>query len=261
MTLASWLRWEGGGICPPDRCFSWERHQSHLPPVSSRRRVNIVPEMGWLPHEFRRLALFIRETEGTNGLEGQSFASGGRTKKVDGLSLRQLRAWGRLGKVSAGVVAEWRGVVPSDCRVLNLRVKRKSTPTPTVPLVETTNWYGTFSRAPTSANLFSSVLCYVRYTAMGRALRLILPIKVSTDYLRHPNEVRTSQPPSTFKVGRRVTDGLVETRTPPASQFDQSSPSMNIVRLLLWRMDHAQPSPMLKRMAIPSTNELLVWSG
>ena len=176
--------------------FSWERHQSHLPPVPSRRRVNIVPELGWLPHECLRLALLICETEAATGLESQSSASGGHTEKVDGLSLRKLGAWGSLGKVSAGVLAEWRGVAPSDCRMLNLRVIRESTPP--VLLVKTLVRH--FLSSPCNGK-FSSILYYFRYTVMGSALRLILPIKVSTDYLRIPNQVRTSQPPSTFKVG------------------------------------------------------------
>ena len=114
---------------------------------------------------------------------------------------------------------------------------------------------------------------------MGSALRLILPIEVSTDYLRDPNKVGTSQPLGRLKWGRRVTDGLVEARTPPARLFDQSSPSMNSVRLLLWRMvrcyceeekrrSHplAQDGPyvtesMLKRMATPSTNDVSLGAG
>ena len=59
---------------------------------------------------------------------------------------------------------------------------------------------------------------------MGSAFRVILPIKVSTDYLRNPNEVCTSQPLGSSKWGRRVTDGLVEARTPPTRLSDQSSP-------------------------------------
>ena len=124
--------------------FSWERHQSHLPRVPSRRRVSIVPELDWLPQEFLRPALLIGETEAANGLKSQSSASGGHTKKVDGLSLRKQGAWGSLGKVSAGVLAAWRGVVPSDCRMLNLRVNKEKV---------LLHWYGTFCRAPASVDL------------------------------------------------------------------------------------------------------------
>lgn len=37
----------------------------------------------------------------TDNLEAQSFASGGHTKKVDGLSLRKLGAWGSFQLVSS----------------------------------------------------------------------------------------------------------------------------------------------------------------
>ena len=57
---------------------------------------------------------------------------------------------------------------------------------------------------------------------MGSVLRLILPIKASTDYPRSPNQVRTSQPFRPSMWGRRVTDGLVEARPLPARQSDQS---------------------------------------
>ena len=99
------------------------------PPVLSRRRVNIVPELGWLPQDFLRLALLMCESGVTKRLETQTFASGGHTKKVDGLSLRKL---GSLRKLEEAFSWCLRGVARGGSVRLpnvNLRVDRKSTST------------------------------------------------------------------------------------------------------------------------------------
>ena len=105
--------------------FHEERHQSHFP--LSSPAAGSVEYLNWafLIHELLRLALLILETGLTGSHETRKIASGGHLKSVDGLSLRKLGAWGSLGKLSAGVFAEWRGVVPSDCRMLNLRVHER----------------------------------------------------------------------------------------------------------------------------------------
>ena len=117
------------------------------PPVLSRCRVNTVPELGWLPQEFLRLALLMCESGVTNRLETQNFASGGHKKKVDGLSLRKL---GSLRKLEEAFSWCLRGVARGGSVRLpnvNLRVDRRNTQK---YFSRKKDWGGTFSRAPAS---------------------------------------------------------------------------------------------------------------
>ena len=97
------------------------------PPVLSRRRVNIVSELGLLSHKNSEACIAMWEIGLTNSLESQGVVSDGHTKKVDGLSLRKLWSLRKLEEAFSwclrGVGAEWFRPLPN----VNLRVDGKIT--------------------------------------------------------------------------------------------------------------------------------------